>query len=187
MIGAAGEDFVLYQLHIRDLLAAQAPPNAYAADIVVFSPSMSVGSMVQVKTRTGGRDGGWHMGQKHESLVHPRLFYVFVDLAPAAPASYVMPSAVVARAVTDSHRAWLDVPGARGQPHRDSKLRRIVPRFVPPTPNFPDGWMDEYQERWDSLAAEPDESGPALAAVRDVGAKVFGRSRPTRPPKTAPR
>lgn len=33
MIGAAGEDFVLFQLHVRDLLAAQAPPNAYAADI----------------------------------------------------------------------------------------------------------------------------------------------------------
>lgn len=67
MTGAAGEDFVLYQLHIRDLLAAQAPPNAHAADIVVFSPRMSVGSMVQVKTRTAGRDGGWHMSQKQRN------------------------------------------------------------------------------------------------------------------------
>jgi hypothetical protein len=158
MVGAAGEDFVLYQLHIRDLLAAQAPPNAYAADIVVFSPRMSVGSMVQVKTRTGGRDGGWHMQQKHESLTHPRLFYVFVDLEPSAPVSYVIPSSVVAQAVRESHRAWLAAPGARGQAHRDSKVRRIVPRFAPTLTSFPDGWLGQYRERWDLITQDPDHS-----------------------------
>lgn len=65
LTGAAGESFVLYQLQRRGLLAAQCPANAYAADILVFSPSMSVGSMVQVKTRTIGRDQGWHMSEKH--------------------------------------------------------------------------------------------------------------------------
>jgi hypothetical protein len=158
MTGAAGEDYVLFQLHVRDLLAAQAPPNAYAADIVVFSPRMSVGSMIQVKTRTGGRDGGWHMAEKHESLRHPRLFYVFLDLQPATPVSYVLPSDVVAAAVTDSHRAWLAAPGARGQAHRDNKMRRIVPRFLPPPDTFPDGWMDQYRERWDYVTADPDFS-----------------------------
>lgn len=155
MTGAAGEDFVLYQLHIRDLLAAQAPPNAYAADIVIFSPRMSVGSMIQVKTRTGGRDGGWHMRQKHESLVHDRLFYVFVDLEPAMPNCFVVPSAVVAQAVTDAHLAWLAAPGLRNRPHRDNIMRRIMPRFSPAPPTFPDGWLDVYRDMWGLVTADP--------------------------------
>lgn len=159
MTGAAGEDFVLYPLHIRDLLAAQAPPNAYAADIVVFSPRMSVGSMVQVKTRTRGRDIGWHMSQKHEALVHPRLFYVFLDLQPSTPVCYVVPSQTVAQAVAASHRAWLATPGARGQPHRDNKLRRIMVNFAPAPESFPLGWIDAYREHWDFLTDEPDAPG----------------------------
>jgi hypothetical protein len=160
MVGAAGEDFVLYQLHVRDLLAAQAPPNAYAADIVVFSPRMSVGSMIQVKTRTAGRDGGWHMQPKHERLVHDRLFYVFVDLEAEPPVCYVMPSEVVARVVTDSHSAWLAAPGKRGQPHRDSKVRRIRPAYEQMPGWLKSGWLDEFRERWDLVSDEPPVSPP---------------------------
>lgn len=173
MTGAAGEDYVLYQLHIRDLLAAQAPSNAFAADIVVFSPRMSVGAMIQVKTRTGGSDGGWHMGQKHETLVHPRLFYIFLDLEPAAPVCYIVPAEVVAQAVATSHRAWLAAPGARGQPHRDNQMRRITPRFAPAPPSFPHGWLDEFRERWELLTNEPLAGGGqdlgvvAAASVND--------------------
>ncbi len=59
-----GEHYVLYQLHLRGLLAAQSPTRAYAADILVLSPVMGVGSMVQVKTRTSGADGGVAHGQE---------------------------------------------------------------------------------------------------------------------------
>jgi hypothetical protein len=58
LTGAAGEHFVLYKLLRLGLLAAQVPRNAYAADILVFSPAMSVGSMIQVKTRTGRAGSG---------------------------------------------------------------------------------------------------------------------------------
>jgi hypothetical protein len=40
LTGAAGEHYVLYQLHLRGLLAAQSPRGAYAADVAVFSPAM---------------------------------------------------------------------------------------------------------------------------------------------------
>jgi hypothetical protein len=117
---------------------------------------MSVGSMIQVKTRTAGRDGGWHMGQKHEALIHQRLFYVFVDFEPIVPTCHVVPSATVAKAVRDSHQAWLITPGAHGRAHRDNLMRRIMPRFQPAPASFPDGWLDEYRERWDLLNEEPD-------------------------------
>ena len=49
LTGAAGEEYVLYELHRRGVLAAQTPTNAYLADILVFDPEMAVGPMVQVK------------------------------------------------------------------------------------------------------------------------------------------
>lgn len=157
LIGAAGEHYALYELQRRGLLAAQSPANAYAADILVFSPTMSVGSMVQVKTRTSGRDGGWHMRAKHERFFHPRLFYAFVDLEPPSPVVYVMPSSVVADALTRSHQAWLALPGRGGRAHRDNDMRRVVPIFPHQVDGFPSGWLDAYRDRWDLLTE--DESG----------------------------
>ena len=155
LTGAAGEAYVLYQIQHRGLLAAFSPPNAFAADILVFSPAMQVGSMVQVKTRTSGADGGWHMSEKHERLVHPRLFYAFVDLQPSVPTVHVIPSAIVAEVVTRSHRAWLGLPGVHGQVHRDTALRRVAPHFPHAVPGYPDGWLAAYLDRWDYLTAEP--------------------------------
>lgn len=160
LVGAAGEDYVLYQLHRRGILAALSPANSYAADILVFSPSMSVGSMVQVKTRTTGRDSGWHMRQKHEALIHPRLFYAFVDLERASPIVHVVPSATVADVLRRSHQAWLSAPGARGRPHRDHEMRRILPRYSHDVPGLEQGWLGQWLDRWDLLTA--DEPGPDL-------------------------
>lgn len=95
LIGAAGEHYILFQLLRRGLHASLAPQNAYAADIVVFGPSMSEGFMVQVKTRTSRQGRGWVMSAKHEGIVHPRLFYAFLDLAADVPVTFLMPSAAL--------------------------------------------------------------------------------------------
>ncbi|MBJ7407822.1 MAG: hypothetical protein JHD07_32885 [Bradyrhizobium sp.] len=43
---------------------------------------------VQVKVRRDiGSDGGWHMGQKHEELVSPNLFYSLSILENRSPTS----------------------------------------------------------------------------------------------------
>ncbi len=155
LTGAAGEHFVLSQLHRKGLLAAQSPSGAYAADIFVFSPEMGVGSMIQVKTRTYGADGGWHMSKKHETLVHPRLFYTFVDFEPTPPAVYVVPSSVVADIVTKSHRVWLTLPGRGGRPHKNTKFRRLLPMYPYEVPGYSERWIDEFRERWDLLTEDP--------------------------------
>lgn len=149
--GAAGEHFVLYKLHQRGLIAALAPQGAHEADIIVFSPEMSVGSMVQVKTRTRGRDGGWHMSEKHERIVHDRLFYAFVDLEPTEPVVFVVPSRTVASVVQAAHSAWLASPGRGGQARRDTKFRRLRPRYEDAVAGIADGWLDAYRERWEYL------------------------------------
>jgi len=153
--GAAGEHFVLFRLHRHGLIAALAPQGAHDADIIVFSPEMSVGSMVQVKTRTRGRDGGWHMSEKHERIVHDRLFYAFVDLEPVEPVVYVVPSVSVAQVVAAAHAAWLAAPGKGGRLRRDSKFRRVRPWYDDEVAGYGPGWLEAYRERWDFLTDDP--------------------------------
>lgn len=155
LVGSSGEHYILYRLQRRAILAALAPANAYAADILVFSPAMSVGSLVQVKTRTMGADGGWHMSEKHERLSHERLFYAFLNLEPIEPQVFIVPCAVVQDLVRRSHATWLALPGARGRVRRDSNVRRIRPSYQWEVPGFPPDWMEVWRERWDLLEADP--------------------------------
>jgi len=151
LIGAAGENYVLYQLHWRDLLAAPAPPGAPIADLIVFDPKMSVGSMVQVKTTT--RRSGWVLSEKNEraEYVHPRLFYALVDLVPPTPQVFIVPSKMVAEVLSLTHGIFL----ARGG--RDNPVRSIRWRSPYPIPGYPDGWLDQYRDRWGYLADDPPE------------------------------
>ena len=115
LVGPAGEHYVLYRLHAMGLLASLAPRGAPTVDILVLSPDETVVATVQVKARTYSSDGGWHMGQKHESIALPGCFYAFVDFEPEVPVTYIVPSAVVADVVTKSHQAWLASPGKEGK------------------------------------------------------------------------
>ena len=140
LIGSAGEHYVLYQLLRRNLLAALAPRNAWAADIIVFSPRMTTGALVQVKTRI--------------IPAHDRLFYAFLDLEPSVPETFIVPCHVVQEALLSSYNVWMATPGRHGQTHQDNSLRRIRPTSPFPVPGFPDGWLEEYRERWDYLEHE---------------------------------
>jgi hypothetical protein len=164
LVGSSGEHYIIYRLQRRNLLAALAPANAFAADILVFSPAMSVGSLVQVKTRTTGADGGWSMNVKHETLAHPRLFYAFLDLEPSEPRVFIVPCAVVQDMLRSSHAAWLAGEGRAGHVRRDNPMRRVRPLHPFAVPGFPDGWMEAYSERWDLLMADPADSAPATSS-----------------------
>ena len=166
LTGSAGEHYVLYRLLKRSLLASLSPANAYAADIIVFSPTMSVGAMVQVKTRTQGADGGWHMRAAHEYLVHDRLFYAFLDLGRDHPVTYIVPSAKVAAVLRDAHAAWLSRPGVSGRVHRDNPLRRLLPRYGFDVPGIEGDWMEPYLEKWGYLHSEVAPADEAAAAAR---------------------
>jgi hypothetical protein len=149
LIGSAGEHFVLYKLHLRGLLAAQAPRGFKTVDILVLNPDHSVVATIQVKTRTSGKDGGWHMKAKHETLVLPGLLYCFVDFEPTVPNTFVIPCAIVADVVEKSHASWLAMPGKGGKPHQDTEMRRVRPSYSFPVAGYPAGWMEQYRDRWE--------------------------------------
>lgn len=114
LVGAAGEHLVLSRLLTRGFLAAQAPRGVRKVDILVNFLDGSEPCLIQVKSRSRGSDGGWHMAAKHEDIVDPDLFYCFVDLQALHPTVHVMPSAVVASVLKKTialgwiHRVNLD-------------------------------------------------------------------------------
>jgi hypothetical protein len=153
LVGPAGEHYVLFRLHQQGLLASLSPEGSPTVDVLVLSPDETVIASLQVKTRTYGRDRGWHMRKKHESIVKPRYFYAFVDLEPDQPVTYIVPSRVVADVLRKSHQAWLAAPGARGQRRNDNEMRRIQPEYPDEFEGYVPNWLDEWRERWDLLNA----------------------------------
>ena len=154
LIGAAGEHFVMFELYRRGIMVGQPPQGVPDIDLLVLDEAAQVLKNLQVKTRSKGADGGWHMKLEHEKLISPRLFYVFVDMAPESPIVYVIPSKVVAQVVSRSYATWLAIPGKGGRPHSQTDMRRILPSYSFKVAGFPDGWMDTYKDRWD-LLCEP--------------------------------
>jgi len=122
--------------------------------------------------------------EKHQDLIHPRLFYALVDLEPDIPVVYVVPSAVVADVLTRSHRTWLGMPGVHGQPHQDNPMRRLLAEFPFPVPGAAPGWLAEYRERWEYLTADAAStqwpSGVAPPTVDAGLPREADRARPTR-------
>jgi hypothetical protein len=152
LIGAAGEHLVLSRLLAKGILAAQAPRGTRKADILVNHLDGKAPCLLQVKTRTGvDADSGWHMSVKHEVIKDKDMFYCFVALGDADSDIYIIPAAKVAKVVHDSHAKWLKTPGAKGQKHNDTDMRRVKNRYNMKISSAPDGWMDRYLEDWEQL------------------------------------
>lgn len=162
MLGAAGEHFVICELLRRGYIAALAPQGVPNTDIVVTDLTGHRLCTIQVKARRNiGTDGGWHMRPKHEEIMGDRFFYCFVDFGSTpedVPTIFVMPSAIVAKAIRTSHIAWLSNPGKKGRRRKDSKVRRLLPDYhnaYSPQPNpYPTGWMNEYKDAWHLLGLD---------------------------------
>ncbi len=97
----------MYQLYKRGLMVGQPPQGVADVDLLVLDEKADIVKSVQVKARSKGADGGWHMKAKHEQLKNPRLWFIFVDMEPTDPICYVMPSSVVAK-IEDRQQHDLD-------------------------------------------------------------------------------
>ena len=169
LTGVAGEHYVLSELLRQGYIAALAPTGVPNADIVVTNMEGSRLCSIQVKTRRGvGADGGWHMKAKHEKEpLGERYFYCFVDFQEpqkVRPLVYVMPAAVAAKAIAEAHQQWLRTPGHKGQAHKDSPVRRLLPDYGKTWTSdnpYPSGWMEHYRDAWGILKLErTDPEGP---------------------------
>ncbi len=141
--GVAGEYFVAAELSRRGNIASITLRNTKGVDILAANENGTKTAMVQVKTNQGSQRA-WPMRSTAERVSDGRLFYIFVALGGpnGVPSYHVVPSAVVAEYITESHRNWLARPSRDGSPHRDSNLRKF---------EDPDG---EYLDAWHLLGLE---------------------------------
>ncbi len=157
LLGAAAEHYVMYQLLRRGKLAALAPAGMPFADILVCDDRGSALSAVQVKARTYGADGGWHMSKKHEDFREALYIYCFVDFGTdlrSQPKCWVIPSEVIAQALTVSYQAWLQKPGKGGRSHAEHGMRRMRPDYSDLNlPDYTMGWLDPYENAWEAIAS----------------------------------
>jgi hypothetical protein len=134
LLGAAGEYYVMSELLRRGYVAALAPQGVPNTDIVVSDIQGSRLCSIQVKSRRDiGSDRGWHMKAKHESIRSERPFYCFVNFGKTLvdqPIVHVVPSGIVADAISLSHAKWLSIPGKSGRPHKNGDMRRLLPDYA---------------------------------------------------------
>ncbi|MGE3624381.1 MAG: hypothetical protein AB7H77_11000 [Bdellovibrionales bacterium] len=163
LLGAAGEHFVMSELLRRGFIAALAPQGVPNTDIVVTDLEGHRLCSIQVKTRRHlGSDGGWHMKSKHEKILGDSLFYCFVDFGKTTsdrPQLFILPSATIAEILKQTHIYWLNKPGKKGQAHKDTVMRRLLPDYSrlygeDPTP-YKAGWLEAYRDVWHLLKLDP--------------------------------
>jgi len=152
IVGAAGEHLVMSRLLNKEFLAALAPSRVEKVDILVNHLDGKAPCLIQVKTRTGiDANAGWPLSEKNETIDDADIFYCFVALGDIESQVYVIPASQVAKVVRESHAIWLRTPGAKGQKHNDSKMRKIRNKYSLSVKSAPDGWMNTYLPRWDLL------------------------------------
>lgn len=64
---------------------------------------------------------------------------------------YIIPSADMAKNVTEGHELWLKTPGKNARKHKDNKVRTV---HLPPFKSF-SGWdISKYFNRWDLIESK---------------------------------
>lgn len=142
--GGAGEHLVCGELLRRGWIAALTHHSVPGVDVLAQTADLSRRASIQVKTARGSRRY-WQMTERAEGLRADGLSYVFVLLPidpGRAPEYYVVPSAVVAEHVRQTHAMWLAWPGKGGRSHKDTSRRAF---------HDPKG---EWRDRFDLLGLD---------------------------------
>ena len=162
-ISLAGEFAVLSQLVLRGIDANLTLGNTKGVDILASNPNTGSMFKLEVKTsynskpvlsRVFGRTFSWVMSDKHENAEDPGLFYCFTNIEKTANSFrfFIVPSAVVARYIRESHQFWLGQKTAGGDELVDNSVRNFrlgldISGYSIETP-----LANEYEDKWDSFA-----------------------------------
>ena len=138
--GVAGEYFVAAELSRRGYIASITLRNTRGVDILASNADATKSVGIQVKTSQASRPS-WILNQKVEHSIGgalaENLFFVFVRLNElGAPAYHIVSRHVVAEFCRANHKRWLNTPGRKGQPHKDTAMRT----FEDPASKYLDDW-----------------------------------------------
>ncbi len=158
-IALAGEFAVLSQLALRGFDANMTLGNTKSVDILLSHPETGSMKRLEVKTHFDNvpyrsKDFGlieahWRMGDKHESITDPNLYYCFVSIADNTHYFdfYIIPNAVVAKFIRESHPYWLaGKEGRKDTPMRSFMLGKRGEEYKLDMP-----FAEDYKGKWDLL------------------------------------
>jgi len=128
LIGNAGEYYVVAELLKRGNIAALAPRNAPAFDILATKGGKTV--RIRVKTKSEQYDV-WQWAAKKDGAIFRELsdqndFTVLVHLAMdhREMIYYVVPTVHLNELLVKDFEEWLATPGRGGRPHSPSNKKR---------------------------------------------------------------
>ncbi len=157
--GNASQFFVAGELCRRGYSAVVTLGNTPNVDVLCSDNAGTRFVHIQVKTFLPGNKT-CSVGLKAQRNFGPSFFWVLAGI-PSPESNrpfeyYVIPSADMATNVSKAHHLWLKTPGAKGQAHRDSKVRTV---HLPPHRSF-SGWeISKHLNIWElieeKLKAEP--------------------------------
>jgi hypothetical protein len=156
--GNASQFFIAGELCRRGYLAVVTMGNTPNTDILCSNIEGTRFVHIQVKTFVpGGR--ACSVGTKSEKNFGENFFWVLGGIPEPESQSdfvyYIIPSSVMASEISKAHRAWLEVPGKKGQEHNDNTVRIVT---LPPYTSIT-GWdVSKYQNRWDLIEQKLKES-----------------------------
>lgn len=141
LTGIAGEYFVAAELSQHGFMASITLRNTDSIDIHASRLADNKLFVIQVKTKQI-KGKKWPLSSKAEKIFSKNHFYVFVTLKGLGerPDYFIVPSEIVAKQARESHQRWLKTPGKKGQPHKDSSMRKFENK------------NDEYLEKWELIA-----------------------------------
>lgn len=149
--GNASQFFVAGELCRRGYSAVVTLGNTPNVDVLCSDREGTRFVHVQVKTFVPGRRT-CSVGTKAERDFGPTFFWVLAGIpVPNSERSfeyYIIPSKVMAENVSQGHKLWLSKRGARGQAHKDNRIRVV---HLPPGKSFT-GWdISPYRNSWELI------------------------------------
>ena len=146
LIGNAGEYFVTAELLKRGIIAAMAPRNSPAFDILATNRTKTV--RIRVKTKSSiYKDWQWVTkkdGDIFRFIQKTEDFTVLVNLTPETKDMeyFIVPTHILNQWLCDDFDTWIATPGKKGQPHAaDNKKRNLTfPRYIDKLTVYKDNW-----------------------------------------------
>jgi len=152
LIGNAGEHYVMAELLKRGIIAALAPRNAPAFDILATNPG-EIEKIVSIRVKTKSEQYDvWQYMEKKDGTIFRYLqktgdFTILVHLAEDVinMRYFIVPTKVINNLLKQDFEEWLRTPGKGGRMHsKDNKKRNL-----PYTKHEKE--LKGYENNWDGL------------------------------------
>lgn len=142
-IGISGEFYIAHILAKHNFQVNVSLGRTEGFDLFVKNPQ-GKNLTVSVKTTYSSKAIEIVMNKKAELLTDETLFYAFVrlNMPDGKPEFWIVPSIIVANALIDSDKVWMDKPKRDGSPHKESPLRLFA---LGNHRLYPDGWKEQLE------------------------------------------